>query len=85
VPDPYVLPNGTLRNRLGVDDPSELLLREDQLVSLRQMVLARKGLSAPFDFDKLREIHRYLFQDVYDWAGKPRICDLGRKPKAVHA
>jgi hypothetical protein len=24
------------------------------------------------DFDKLKEIHRYLFQDVYEWVGKPR-------------
>ena len=74
--DPYLLPNGTLRNRLDTDDPSELLRREDQLVSLRQAVLARKRSSAPFDFDKLGEIHRYLFQDVYEWAGKPRSCDL---------
>jgi cell filamentation protein len=74
--DPYLLPNGTLQNRLGTDDPSELLRREDQLVSLRQAVLARKRSSAPFDFDKLGEIHRYLFQDVYEWAGKPRSCDL---------
>ena len=74
--DPYLLPNGTLQNRLGTDDPSELLRREDQLVSLRQTVLARKRPSAPFDFNKLSEIHRYLFQDVYDWAGKPRSCDL---------
>jgi hypothetical protein len=54
--DPYLLPNGTLQNRLGTDDPSELLRREDQLVSLRQAVLARKRSSAPFDFDKLGEI-----------------------------
>ncbi|EKS34481.1 Fic/DOC family protein [Afipia broomeae] len=74
--DPYLLPNGTLQNRLGTDDPSELLRREDQLVSLRQTVLARTRPSAPFDFNKLSEIHRYLFQDVYEWAGKPRSCDL---------
>ena len=74
--DPYLLPNGTLQNRLGVDDASELLLREDQLTAARQAILVRKGIEPPFDFDKLKEIHRYVFQDVYEWAGKPRTCDL---------
>jgi cell filamentation protein len=81
VPDPYVLPNGTLRNRLGVGDASELSRREDQLAAARQAILVRKGLEPPFDFEKLREIHRYILQDVYDWAGKPRTCDLR---KAAH-
>ena len=76
MPDPYLLPNGTLRNKFGTDDPSELLRKEDQIVSLRQMVLARRRPNSPFDFDNLRQIHRYLFQDVYEWAGKPRTCDL---------
>jgi cell filamentation protein len=76
VSDPYLLPSGTLRNRLDVDDPAELSRREDQLTAARQAILVRKGLTPPFDFDALKEIHRYVFQDVYDWAGLPRTCDL---------
>jgi cell filamentation protein len=76
VSDPYVLPNGTLRNRLGIDDASELSRREDQLTAVRQAILVRKGLGPPFNFDKLKEIHRYIFQDVYEWAGESRVCDL---------
>lgn len=74
--DPYLLPNGTLKNRLDVDDASELSRREDQLTAARQAILLRRGLGPPFDFDKLKEIHRYVFQDVYEWAGRPRTCDL---------
>ncbi len=74
--DPYLLPNGTLQNRLGIDDASELLLREDQLTAARQAILVKKGIEPPFDFDKLKEIHRYVFQDVYEWAGELRTCDL---------
>lgn len=74
--DPYVLPNGTLRNRLGTDDAAELSLREDQLATGRQVILVRKDLGPPLDFARLKEIHRYVFQDVYEWAGKPRACDL---------
>ncbi|RTM14614.1 MAG: hypothetical protein EKK33_05545 [Bradyrhizobiaceae bacterium] len=74
--DPYLLPNGTLRNKLGAEEPSELSRREDQLTAARQAILVRKGLTPPFNFDALKEIHRYVFQDVYDWAGVPRTCDL---------
>ena len=28
------------------------------------------------DLDELKLIHRYLFQDVYEWAGELRIVDL---------
>nr|WP_249808561.1 Fic family protein [Bradyrhizobium sp. 48] len=51
-------------------------VREDQLTAARQAILIRKGVEAPFDFAKLKEIHRQIFQDVYEWAGKPRTCEL---------
>lgn len=76
MPDPYLLPNCTLRNRLGIDDAAESSLREDQLAATRQAILVKKGLNSPFDFDRLKEIHRYLFQDVYEWAGAARTCEL---------
>jgi cell filamentation protein len=30
----------------------------------------------PINASGYREIHRYIFQDVYDWAGVPRTCPL---------
>ena len=61
---------------MGVEDAAELSRREDQLTAARQAILLNKGLKPPFDFDKLKTIHRQVFQDVYEWAGKPRNCDL---------
>ncbi len=31
---------------------------------------------APFTFDWLFALHREMFGNVWDWAGKPRTCDL---------
>jgi Fic-DOC domain mobile mystery protein B len=31
---------------------------------------------APFTFDWLFQLHREMFGNVWDWAGKPRTCDL---------
>jgi cell filamentation protein len=34
--------------------------------------LGRKPIQGDFNFKRLCETHRRIFQDVYDWAGKPR-------------
>jgi cell filamentation protein len=31
-----------------------------------------------FDFNHLKRIHHFIFQDVYDWAGKTRTVDIGK-------
>jgi cell filamentation protein len=81
VPDPYLLPNGTIRNKLGVRDAGELSKREDQITTVRQALLDKRGVRPPFNFDALKRIHWYLFQDVYDWAGTSRVCHIW---KAAH-
>jgi cell filamentation protein len=74
--DHYLLPNGTLRNKLGISDAAELAFREDQITTLKQAVLLRRGVPNPLTNLNLRAIHRFLFEDIYDWAGQFRICDI---------
>lgn len=77
--DPYVLPNGTLRNRFGVTDQAELEAQESRAVSARQTLLDAHPYSGSFDFAFLCRIHRFLFQDVFDWAGEPRTVSLAKQ------
>ena len=65
--DPYTYPgSAVLRNKLGLVDAARLDRIERLLVTQR----ATEGIpTGRFDLDHLRAIHRYLFQDVYDWAG----------------
>jgi cell filamentation protein len=35
-------------------------------------------LFGPCDVERLRGIHRYLFQDVYEWAGEFRTVDIAK-------
>lgn len=79
--DPYLLPNGTLSNLLDIHDAKTLAEFEDQITTVRQAVLDKEGISGALDFAQLQRIHGVIFQDVYEWAGKPRICDL---KKAAH-
>lgn len=76
--DPYLLPTGALRNRLGISDPAKLERAEKGLVDLRMARIDIDGPRGAFTFARLKEMHRYLFQDLYDWAGEPRTVALAK-------
>lgn len=77
--DPYLLPNGTLRNKLGITDPSRLSQAEADRVAVRELALRGRLPKPPFNFSTLQAIHRELFQDLYDWAGQPRTTVLAKR------
>jgi cell filamentation protein len=77
--DHYLDPKtGVLKNRLGIRDEEELKEAEASLLAWRSYQLVEKPIQGHFDFDHLQAIHRHLFQDVYEWAGKLRDIDLSR-------
>jgi cell filamentation protein len=77
--DQYLDPiSGVLRNRLGITDASTLEQAEAALVAVRSYELSRTPLKGQFDLAHLQTIHRYLFGDVYDWAGQLRTIDIGK-------
>jgi cell filamentation protein len=72
---------GVLVNRLGLRELVALHAAEARLTSLR----AHEVLTHPAMVDlsgppsaALRQIHRHLFQDVYDWAGRDRTVNIDR-------
>ena len=77
--DPYCYPNSrTLRNKLGIKDGNALHERERDLSNLRAIELLNNPVEGGFDFAHLQTIHAYLFQDIYDWAGKVRTVDIAK-------
>src|SRR3954447_6620999 len=56
----------------AIFDAEHLKQAEASRVQQRLLHIATKGPTGPFTFERLCETHRYLFQDVYDWAGQPR-------------
>lgn len=74
--DSYVYAGtSVLRNRLGIRDAHELDRVERQLV--RERIL--EGIpNGDFDLRHLKAIHRHLFQDVYEWAGKIRTVEISK-------
>ncbi|HEY3740925.1 MAG TPA: Fic family protein [Bryobacteraceae bacterium] len=54
------------------------------MTTLRGVELIARAKPGRLDTDQLRDVHRYLFQDVYHWAGELRTVRI-EKPGAVFA
>jgi cell filamentation protein len=77
--DPYVdLDTGVLLNRLGIANQSLLERAEARLVSIRSQQLWLNPPDGHFDISHLKNVHRQLFQDVYEWAGEFRTVDISK-------
>jgi cell filamentation protein len=77
--DPYVYPGTTvLRNFRDIRDPAILAKFEMDMTTRRLAELESRRRTGGFDIDHLLEIHRYIFQDVFPWAGTFRTVDIAR-------
>jgi cell filamentation protein len=74
----YEYPNGVLRNKFGIQDAAALQLAEAAATSFRIAELMQTPPADAFDLDHLKAIHRWIFQDVYSWAGELRTVDISK-------
>ena len=67
-----------LKNKLDIKN-QELLERVERTISsMRLCELQEKPIKGSFDFNHLSKIHKYIFKDIYDWAGKPRTEEISK-------
>ncbi|MEL0169838.1 MAG: Fic family protein [Pseudomonadaceae bacterium] len=76
--DPFVDHNGVLINKLGLTDTAELSAAEADLSSARLLTLQDNPIQGDFTLEHLCSIHHHIFQDIYPWAGQPRLVDIGK-------
>lgn len=77
--DHYLDPEtGVLKNKLGFKEEESLQQAEASFVAWRSFQLHKKPLLGQFDLDHFKAIHKFLFGDVYDWAGEIRDIDLSK-------
>lgn len=68
---------GVLKNKENLPDKELLQAFEGLKVSERLSQLQKNPILPTKAEDVLR-IHRYLFQDVYDWAGQVRVVEISK-------
>lgn len=82
--DPYLY-SGTdiLKNTLDLHEQRALDDAEADYVSLRLRELAENPLRGNYDFEHLCAMHKYIFQDIYTWAGKIRTINMEKEEPAL--
>ena len=68
----------TLINKLGIKDENELKSSEALITAFKAASLINEPLAHDFGFENYKELHGVLFEDLYEWAGKPRTIALSK-------
>ena len=70
-----------LENRLNITDSAELACDEERISKKKAAELFEKGIlnNLPVGkFSTLQAVHKYLFEDIFDFAGKIRTVNLAK-------
>lgn len=77
--DPYFFEEShVLRNLLDIHDEKALDIAEAELSRANMMLLYEQGFD-DFSTAGICEIHKALFGDIYDWAGKFRVINVQKR------
>ena len=59
-------------NLLGAKNLTELQEREKLISEIKTREIKASSIKGNFDYAHLKAIHRYIFEDIYSWAGLDR-------------
>jgi len=68
-----------LKNKFNIHDAEKLDIMERSITS---MLIAKAMIEIPFenvDFEFYKNLHKYVFGDIYEWAGTIRTVDMSKK------
>lgn len=70
-----------LENKLGLTNSADLAREEERISKKKAIELFETGLLDTLPagkFETLQAIHKYLFEDIYDFAGKIRTVNMAK-------
>ena len=70
-----------LDNKLGITESAELARTEEKISKIKALELFEKGILDSLKagtFNSLSKIHKYLFEDIYEFAGKIRNVNIAK-------
>ena len=65
-----------LKNLLNIRDKKLLDEAEADYVTYRLKEIAKKPLPGNYDYKHLLQMHQYIFQDMFEWAGQQRKLNI---------
>lgn len=73
--DPYTYENGVLKNKLNIRSYEELNQAEAD-IGFAKLINVDAVNVEYFDENLIKEIHKHIFSDIFDWAGEYRTVPL---------
>ena len=70
-----------LENKLNINNPLELAIEEEKISKKKAKEMFENGFLDDLEagtFESLRKIHKYLFFDIYDFAGTIRNVNIAK-------
>lgn len=80
--DPYVLENGTLKNKLGITDYKKLREAECDIGFVKLMSLDSVDTNCDPE-TLLKRVHQHIFGDIFEWAGKYRTVPIYKEELVI--
>ena len=75
----YCYPDSNvLINKLGIKNHDELVTAEREITSLKIAMAKAEPIKGNFDFEHLKRIHKFVFEDIYTWAGETRNVNISK-------
>lgn len=70
--------SNVLINKLNIKDNKKLQIYEAKITAAKLLSLRQKGIIGNFDSTHLNSIHKFLFEDIYPFAGKYRTENIAK-------
>ena len=77
--DDYYEGTNCLINKFNLQNEEQLAKIEAAITLAKTAELERNPINMTFDFEHYKQIHKYLFEDSYEWAGCIRTVDISKK------
>ena len=79
----YAAGTEVLRNLSGIRDPQMLAAFEANVTAARLAELGGRPAKGGFDSAHVKAIHRFIFQEVFSWAGEFRTVNISLQRAAI--
>ena len=75
----YCYPNSNvLINKMNIQNAEQLQYYEAKITAAKSLGIRQKGITGKFDKTHFLSIHKYLFGDIYPFAGKLREENIAK-------
>jgi len=82
--DSYCYPNTRiLINKFDIRNYDDLNITEREITALKILEAEKNPINGRFDLKHLKKIHKFIFCDIYEWAGQIRGGDFLIKDESI--